>query len=160
MRMITGQSPKIEWRPNPAGEIRTPDQAKSIAMVHRVFIADDVEFFQDELNELHSQWTACGPRVDKPVGAIVDWTDLVHDITGKVPFRFWPGILDSDEAIVAVFAHEMYELEKLRPLLQHGRMTIDEFIEHTRPGRPGNLHDQAWDYADSLVEYMRKASGA
>ena len=105
---------------------------------------------------LHEHKTACGPRVDKPAGSIVNWTDLVHDKTGKVPFRFWPGILKSDEAIVAVFAHEMFELEMLRPMLKEGVIAIEDFIAHTRPGNPGNLHDQAWDRADEFVERMRK----
>lgn len=80
----------------------------------------------------------------------------MHDRTGKVPFRFWPGILNSDEAIVGVFAHEMFELERLRPILKEATTTIEDFIDQTRPGNAGNLHDQAWDYADELVERMRK----
>lgn len=154
--MITGQSPRIQWQPNPQGEIRTVEEATAIARKHGVPIPDDVEFFEDELGELHKDRTACGPRVDKPTGSIVRWTDLVHDRTGRVPFRLWPEILKSDEAIVAVFAHEMFELEALRPLLREGKITIDDFIAHTRPDNPGNLHDQAWDRADELVERMRR----
>jgi len=154
--MITGQFPRIKWRSNSTGGRRTPQDTRTIAGENGVVIPEDVEFFSDELNELHENWTACGPRVDKLAGSIVFWADLVHDLTNKVPFRFWPGILDSDEAIVAVFAHEMFELERLRPLLIDGRMTIEAFIEQTCPGSPGNLHDQAWDYADNLVERMRK----
>src|SRR5262245_8955922 len=153
--MITGQSPRIEWQPNAHGETRTIDEAKAIARKHGVPIPEDVEFFADELGELDA--TACGPRVDKPACSVVEWADLVHDRTGKVPFRVWPGILASDEAIVAVFAHEMFELEQLRPILEAGTTTIDSFIAHTRPGNPGNLHDQAWDRADELGERMRKA---
>jgi len=114
------------------------------------------DFFEDELNELNENRTACGPRVDKPAGTIVFWSDLVHDLTGRVPFRIWPRILNSDEAIVAVFAHEVFELEKLRPILEKGATRIEDFIALTRPGIPGNLHDQAWDHADRLVELMRQ----
>jgi hypothetical protein len=121
-----------------------------------VVIPEDVDFFPDELGELDENNTACGPRVVRPAGTAIGWSALVHDRTGKVPFRFWPGILNKDEAIVAVFAHEMFELEQLRPLLQEGKMTIDDFIAHTRPNNPGNLHDQAWDRADELVARMRK----
>jgi hypothetical protein len=115
-----------------------------------------VEFFEDEFDELHEHFTACGPRVVKPTGSIVYWTDLVHDRTGKVPFRIWPGVLTSDEAIVAVMAHEVFELEMLRPILEEGATMIEDFIAHTQPGNPGNLHDKAWDRADALVERMRK----
>jgi len=158
--MITGQSPLVRWQPNPGGAIRTMDEAKAVARNHGLNIPDDAEFFADELNELHANWTACGPRVDKPAGSIVEWADLVHDRTGKVPFRVWPGILDSDEAIVAVFGHELFELSRLRPLLETGTVTIETFIALTRPGIPGNLHDQAWDWADELVERMRKGTTA
>jgi hypothetical protein len=135
--------------------VRTVEQAAAIAEKHGVLIPEDGEFFADELNELHENWTACGPSVDKPAGSPVSWTDLVHDKTGKVPFRFWPGILQSDEAIGAVFAHELFELQELRPLLKEGTITIDDFIAHTRPGYPRNLHDRAWDWADNWVEHMR-----
>jgi len=65
------------------------------------------------------------------------------------------GNLRSDEAIVAVISHEMYELEKPRPFLQKGTMSIDDLIAHTEPGRTANYHDQAWDFADVMVDRMR-----
>jgi hypothetical protein len=80
---------------------------------------------------------------------------LVHDVTGKVPFLIRPDILKSDEAIVAVFAHELHELEVLPPILREGKKSIEDFIRHTCPGTPGNLHDKAWDVADAMVERMR-----
>ena len=117
-------------------------------------IPDDVDFFVDELGDLDERTTARGPMVSKLAGTIVTWSDLAHDITGKVPFRIRPDILTGDEAIVAVIAHEMYELEMLRPLLRIG-ISIEQFGGHTRPGNPGNFHDEAWDLADVLVEQMR-----
>src|SRR5215204_4398823 len=156
--MIAGQSPRIQWNDNPGGEVRTTEQAIVIAQQNGVEIPDDAAFFigeSDTLITFGPERTACGPRVDKPEGAIVSWSDLVHDKTGRVPFRIWDGILKSDEAIVAVFAHELYELAELRPLLLQGNVTIEQFIDHTRPGLSGNLHDKAWDFADSLVERMR-----
>lgn len=154
--MIAGQSPRLQWQPNPQGQIRTCEQAIALARKYGVEIPDDLDFFPDELNELHTDFTACGPRVDKREGSIVYWSDLVHDRTGKVPFRIWPGILSSDEAIVAVLAHEVHEIEQLRSILNKGKTTIEEFIGLTCPGNPGNLHDEAWDVADNLVERMRK----
>jgi hypothetical protein len=154
--MIAGQSPRMKWRDNSGGEARTIEEAIEIARRHGVVIPDDVHFSIDQLGDLGADVTARGPRVDKKAGAIVFWSDLVHDKTGKVPFRIWPGILNSDEAIVAVFGHEMYELKQLRSILQHGKTTIDEFIGMTCFGNSGNLHDEAWDYADRLVEKMRE----
>jgi hypothetical protein len=37
-----------------------------------------------------------------------------------------------------------------------GQTTIEHYINHTRADNPGNLHDEAWNYADDLVERMRK----
>lgn len=59
---------------------------------------------------------------------------------GKVPFILRGDILQSDEAIVAVMAHEMHELRELTPWLREGRLTIDEFGSLTSPTNPGNLH--------------------
>ncbi len=153
--MISGQSPGHQWQRNAGGETRTIEEAIAIAKRFGVKIPADVDFFVDEWGELGGDITARGPQVTKPAGALVSWSDLVHDLTGKVPFRIRPDILESDDAIVAVFAHEMFELEKLRPLLQEGATSIDQFIEHTRPGNPGNYHDAAWEAADVLVERMR-----
>lgn len=158
--MIAGQSPRLQWRVNPAGQIRTLEEAVIIAKNHGVVVPEDVSISIDESGDLGPALTACGPRVGKVEGSVVYWSDLVHDKTGKVPFRIWHGILNSDEAIVAAFAHEMYEIEQLRPLLRRGTTTIEELINLTCPGNPGNLHDEAWEVADKLVERMREGEPA
>jgi hypothetical protein len=53
---------------------------------------------------------------------------LLYGTTGKSPFLIRPDVLDSDEAIVAVFAHEMHEIEALRPILREGKTSIEELI--------------------------------
>src|SRR5437016_9175941 len=116
--MITGQSPRIQWRKNPGGVKRTVVQAKEIARTHGVLIPDDVDFFEDEEGELPENMTARGPEVTKPAGGVVRWSDLVNALTGKVPFRVQSEILRSDEAIVGVFGHEMFELKALRGMLK------------------------------------------
>jgi hypothetical protein len=153
--MLTGQYPTREWRDNPDGTVRSIHEAVEIARAHGVVIPDDVELHIDELEELSKDLTARAPRVDKPSGERVYWSDMVHDLTKKVPIRVWPGILKSDEAIVAVIAHEMHELLTLRPDLEGPGIIIDDLVLHTEPGRPGNLHSQAWDVADRLVDKMR-----
>jgi hypothetical protein len=152
--MIAGQSPRLKWSENPDGKKRTIEEAKEIAQRHGVPIPDDVDFF--EFDELPEYMTARGPKVTKPAGSIVFWADLVNTLTGKVPFLVRPDVLKSDEAIVAVFGHEMYELEALRGILNKGKTPIEHFIGHTAPGIPGNYHEEALDYADDLVERMRK----
>lgn len=112
--MIAGQSPRIQWKVKPNGEVRTIEDAVRIAAQNGIVIPEDVSFSIDVLGDLGQDWTACGPRVDKP-----------------------------DGAIVGVLAHEMYELEELRPLLLQGDVSIGRFIGMTCPGNPGNLHDEA-----------------
>ena len=154
--MIAGQRPTRVWKNNPNEETRTIEEAVLIAKKHGVIIPDEVVFFADECDELHADFLACGPKVRKDALERVYWSDLVHDQTKKVPFRIWSGILKSDEAIVAVFAHEMHELTILRPFLKAGGLLIEDLILHTEPGRPRNLHDEAWNVADQKVDQMRK----
>jgi hypothetical protein len=156
--MVAGQFPRRRWRNNPEAQTRNIEEAVQIAEKYGVVIPDDIEFHVDESGELNKDLTARGPRVDKPMGERIYWSDLVHDRTQKVPFRIWAGILKSDEAIVAVLGHEMYEIRAPRSYLQGGELSIDDYIMHTEPGRKGNLHDQAWEEADRLVDLMRGAS--
>lgn len=153
--VIAGQSPRYQWRRNTPRAVRTIEQAIAIARSHGVNIPEDVAFFCDEEGDLlDADTTARGPRVAKFEGETVRWSDLLN-VAGKVPFVIRPDILESDEAIVAVIAHEMYELEALRPILIAGESRIETFVNLTCPGNPGNLHDQAWDEADGLVARMR-----
>jgi hypothetical protein len=75
-----------------------------------------------------------------------------------MPFLIRPDVLASDEAIVGVIGHEIYELDALRGSLKAGKTTIENYIAQTRPENPGNFHDEAWDYSDALVERMRKGN--
>jgi hypothetical protein len=154
--MLAGQSPKMKWKENPGRKKRTIEEAKEIARRNGVSIPDDVEFFEDEGNVLPDNVTARGPEVTKPSGSTVLWSDLLNGLTDQVPFLLNSSILTSDEAIVAVLGHEMFELEALRDFLIEGQTFIESFIGHTSPNNPGNLHDQAWDYSDKLVKKMRR----
>ena len=118
------------WRENPDGKKRTIEEAKEIAQKFGVHIPDDVEFFEDEEDELPENLTARGPKVTKLSGSIVYWSIRINTLTGKVPFLVRPDILKSDEAIVGVFGHEMHELEALRGLLKEGKTPIEHFHRH------------------------------
>ena len=93
-------------------------------------------FFVDELEELNSldaSITARGPKVTKPPGGIVVLDDLLNKF-GQVPFIIRSDILKSDEAIVAVIAHEMHELNRLLPLLRE--RTLVSFPQRIKCMRP------------------------
>jgi hypothetical protein len=85
----------------------------------------------------------------------ISWETFVN-ADEQVAVRFSKEILSSDEAVVAVFAHEMHELSRLRALFDI-RETIPatEVLRLINPGIKGNLHDQAWEVADAIVARMR-----
>ncbi len=56
---------------------------------------------------------------------------------------------------MAVIGHEMFELAMLRIIFAHGA-PIERWEAETSPNNPGNSHWQAWDYADDLVDRMRR----
>jgi hypothetical protein len=68
----------------------------------------------------------------------------------------------SDESIVAHLAHELHEVRGLKEAFAEagGWMRARDFDELIRAGKKGNLHDQAWDEANRLVEAMRARSKA
>jgi hypothetical protein len=153
---ISGSFPAVAWRRNPNGQVRTIEEAIEIARRNGVVIPEDVAFFVDEQGELGPTITARAPIVRRPAGGEVRWSDLVHDKTGRVPIIVRPDVLCSDEAIVAVFAHELHEIEGFRKIVgRRGWISIEEFIANHAWDNPGNLHDRGWDIADALVRRMR-----
>jgi len=138
--------------------VRTIEEAVEIAKKWGVVVPDDVAFILDVDGEfLDELTTARGPDISRFPGGLVGWRDFVHDRTGKVPLFVRRDIMESDEAIVAVFTHELYELAALRKILARGRtITLEEFVGYCAPDNPANLHDEAWDAADRAVLRMRK----
>jgi hypothetical protein len=165
---IGGQAPKVKWRRNTGGGKRTIKEAVAIAKRHGVRIPDDVVFYQAGKGQLAGTWedlfggggmeTARGPTVRQQTDGYVYWRDH-YNKRGQIPFFVHPDILTSDEAIVAVIAHEMFELSELGEVFFHSmrrRMIGTDYSLQTAPGHPGNFHDQAWDAADEAVLRMRK----
>jgi hypothetical protein len=55
----------------------------------------------------------------------------------------------------------MHELNGLRTIFEErgGSLPAGELRNLVVAGRPGNLHDHAWDAADHLVKKMRSQTG-
>jgi hypothetical protein len=89
--------------------------------------------------------------------ARITWEDCLHDRTKKFPVRVRPSVLESEEAVVAVIAHELYEIVHLRIAFAErgGVLTAREIYEHISYDAPGNLHYQAVAFGDRLVRAMR-----
>lgn len=152
--MITGATPSFDWRPNPDGATRTIDEACEIARLWGVRIPDEIQFWIAPDGYLDSNTTAKTTTFKEPDGTVIDLSWFFHKLTGKIPFLIRKDILTSDEAIVAVIGHEMFELELLRSVFEAGA-PVEKWEAETSPNNPGNFHWQAWDYADELVAAMR-----
>ncbi|HZW30093.1 MAG TPA: hypothetical protein VFF52_05255 [Isosphaeraceae bacterium] len=81
---------------------------------------------------------------------------------GRASITMHRSVFLSDEAIVAHLAHELHEVRGLKEAFAEagGWMRARDFDQLIRAGKKGNLHDQAWDEANRLVEAMRARSKA
>jgi hypothetical protein len=156
--MIAGAAPRFQWQPNPDGTIRTIEEACEIARRWGVEIPSYVQLWIDEYDYLDENTTAKTTTFREFEGTIIDWSWFFHKKTGKIPFLIRKDIMASDEAIVAVIGHEMFELEMLRSIFAEGA-PVERWEAETSANNPGNFHWQAWDYADELVARMRKEDG-
>ncbi len=153
--MIAGQSPSIKWKLNSGGIVRTIREACEIAGRWGIVIPDYVHFAVDRFGWLDTETTARTTMFRESPGTMIYWSCFFHKKTGKIPFLIRKDILESDEAIVAVIGHEIFELEALREAFGDGA-PIEYWEAETSPDNPGNFHCDAWDYADKLVASMRK----
>jgi hypothetical protein len=86
----------------------------------------------DEYDYLDENTTAKTTTFREFEGTIIDWSWFFHKKTGKIPFLIRKDILASDEAIVAVIGHEMFELEMLRSIFADGA-TFEKWEAETSP---------------------------
>jgi hypothetical protein len=156
--MIGGRAPKYRWRSNPGGETRSIEQACDIARHWGIEVPDYVSFAIDKYGWLDDNTTAKTTTFVEPAGTIIYWSSLFHEHTRKIPFLIRKDVLQSDEAIVAVFGHELFELEKMRKAFGKNGAPIEHWQAEAHPNNEGNFHWQAWEYADELVARMRGES--
>jgi hypothetical protein len=129
-------------------------EAYDIARQHGVEIPDYVEF-----HVLPKGYPMAVNQFAKTTefrefdGTVIQWDKFLNQ-RGKVPFLVKPDVMTSDEAIVAVFGHEVFEIECLRRRFD-SNAPIEAWEAETCPNNEGNTHSQAWDYANSLVARMR-----
>jgi hypothetical protein len=142
------------WRPNEAGR-RSVEDAVAFAKSRGVVIEHDIKVVaRDGILRPDEDAAYAGFRSTKSYG----WEELL--IQGKLVVKLRPAVLDSDEAILDVLGHEMHEINALRAMFaERGRISGEELIALTEAGRPGNLHDQAWDAGGELVDRLRERGG-
>lgn len=152
------QTPKtLPWRINEGGRVRTAAEARAIAESHDIDVPEDTVFVAVEQRALPPKALASYlKRQVNSLDELVTWDEFYNRFE-QIPIRLSKDILNSDEAIVAVVAHEMHELNALRALFEErgGAIPARELRLLTVAERPGNLHDHAWDEADRAIAKMR-----
>jgi hypothetical protein len=159
------QGPRLKWTKNPNGTVRSTSEAIEIARQHGVEIPDDLLLKKLSGKYLPDNTYARYFRMDgKDPTKMISWDDFYDKELDELLVHIEESVFHSDEAIVAIFAHEMHEINNLRLLFEGsgGSMTVRRLHYLISPGIKGNLHDQAWDVADAAVTQMRKgmAGGA
>ncbi|MBL8622229.1 MAG: hypothetical protein JNK64_13030 [Myxococcales bacterium] len=156
------QGPRLSWARNPDGVTRTPAEAVALARAHGVEIPDDilVRVTPPKFMPPNARAAYLERFVTDPAGRVT-WDDFYAKGLDEILVRVEPTVFESDEAIVALLAHEMHELNNLRRIFEEsgGSMTLKRLHDLVSPGIKGNLHDQAWDVADAAVAKMRKDRG-
>ena len=72
-----------------------------------------------------------------------------------------PSVLRSDEKIVGVFQHEVWELTQLRARVDARKgLSAAEIQRLVDPTASANLHGQAWDISDLRILLMRESDPA
>ena len=156
------QGPRLKWTKNPDGSVRSIDEAVEIARKNGVEIPDDIlfkkvkgKYMPDSTKAQYFSYRGADPE------KLITWNDFYHRDLDEILVRIEDSVFESDEAIVAVLAHEMHELNNLRRYFEQlgGSMPARKLRLLINPGIKGNLHDEAWDVADKLVAAMRKSAG-
>ncbi len=88
--------------------------------------------------------------------ATIRWEGCLNR-SGQIPVRVRRSVFQSDEAIVAVFAHEVHEIQRLREqfLANGGALEAGAIYRLISPEVGGNLHSEAVEVGDRLVHAMR-----
>jgi hypothetical protein len=144
---------------NAGGVARTPAEALALAKKHNVRVPDFVRIVADPKvsKEAFAEYRLGNGRPLNPRQAM-SWGDLAPD--GTVTVRVSPEVFNSDEAIVAVLAHESHELRTLKALVEEGELSGQQINAHINPHSNTNLHGQAWEIADLNTQLMRAETPA
>lgn len=154
------QGPKREWRRNADGCTRSIDEARDLVAKVRAPPPSWVRVVVDRhallADGVYAQYGAFASTRN------YTWDDLFvpprnADDEPAIVIKLRASVLESDEAIVAVLSHELFEIEGLEAAFeQEPTMSGEKLIQRIGPDRPNNLHCQAWGEADAMVDKMRK----
>ncbi len=151
-----GTYPTVPWDLNPEGTPeRTIVQAEMIAKEHGVHIPPWVSFKPKPANfygeGTWAKYCSFGPPLTH-----VSWKHFLER-DGTLTIGIDERLLQSDEGIVGIFAHEMHEVNALYEILQYGDSISLERLGGLVNDPHGLLHQQAWDISDKKITQMRKS---
>lgn len=113
--------PKItDWKKNPHG-CRSIEEAISLLVANDIILPDDVKLvlYEDLPPDVLAAYLLpylCGKLTQ------FEWENLLTK-DGKVIVKVRPSLLQSDEQIISVISHELFELDLLRRhLAENGRV--------------------------------------
>jgi hypothetical protein len=155
-------SPRVTWRPNAEGAVRTLDEALAIGRRNGVDVDDPLLAWSIASRLPIDYYAMYGASFRATASrTIVTWDDFTAGRVGAehrvVLVELHPAIFDSDDKILAVLAHEHHEITALHDAFaaRGGRMTTAQLRALVEPSR-GSLHSAAWDVADELVGRLQR----
>ncbi len=151
--------PKItDWRKNSDGA-RSIEEAISSLAENDIIMPVDVKLilYEDLAPDVLAAYllsSRCGVETQ------FQWDTLLTD-EGMVTIKVHPSVFQSDEKIIAVISHELFELDLLRQHLnENGRVPatqIGRLISTTTTTK--NFHCLAWKHGDhAVLEFRRRHS--
>ena len=167
---ITRQKPNIvpPLQRNHNGSIRQFSELDKLLTENGVVLPHDVTIEDGTDNDLHAGTfedlsdghltTARTQGLMEDPDGFVHFSDFYNRPLGAIPIFLNPVIFVSDEAILAVIVHELYELALFRELFDDcgGAIPYEHFVDLARPYNEGNFHSRAWDEADRFIHERRR----
>ena len=147
----------LPWTLNPGGP-RSIEDATAFARQHGIQIPEEVDLIPVPDEMVKGAFAEYATLGEMSGTEQVTLSTLKHNLTGRIPVRIQQGVLASDEAILAVFGHEMHEINALRTILQErGAIPAGELFNLIN-GQSGRLHLDAVAVGDKLVLQLRGAA--
>ena len=140
-----------------SGRTRSP-RIRSLVLRNRCPLHDRVVSGPQTGRGEFTDFEQKGEGHEEENGSRNPWLIISVDAFCSMCQTLWIGPDLADWANLGVARHPPIVRRKVGvwDSLQEGETSIEQFIEHTRAGSPGNLHDEAWDVADALVKRMRE----
>lgn len=161
-------TPRLTTRTNAElgiGGTRTPEQAKEILARAGIdapldeynFIPLDNDSFTNIVVNQTGRDAYASYGIIPPGAKHVSFREHIQS-SGKVPVYVRDDVFDSDESIVQILGHEVFEIEELR-YVAHTPISVKQYNNLVGDGIYDNLHYNAVLEGDDLLRAYRKLEG-